>query len=354
MKVVVELANATAVSGLAVDKHSQVIAVAGDNHTSVYETADRPWLDRIDTGAFTTQSIDVAADGAMAWGDDNGKLHIRAAAEPYGVTTVAAHTGQITSVAFSREGAEIVTAGFDGAVRVWGRDGTLIRTVATGLGNLWSACFSPDGTMIAAGARGGHVYLWKEHGGAPVSMDCDTDRVPMVRFNPHGTSLLCGIGIVGDGAEVWDVASEKRIHRLEGQGGSVRAVAYSPDGTLMVTGADNRTVRVWDASTGELLRVIEGLPWSPFDLKFHPDGRVLFVVGRGGELVVLDPHAGEQIAVLKVHEWSVFAICVSSDGRRLITSGEDPWIGITDLDHIRGYIRGNEAYWKDELDKRRK
>jgi WD40 repeat protein len=337
-------------------RRASAVAIAGepalvaithpDRSLAVYEPVGRRWLNRIESTAVSHASIARGPGGALAWGDDLGEVHVRDAAAPFAVASFQAHQGVITSVAFSPQG-EIVSAGFDGAVRVHQPDGTLVRTVAEALPRCWGATFSPDGRTIAVGAEDGAVRIWSnEPGAAARILSWGAARVPMVRFSPDGASLLCATVSIHEEAVVLDLATGLVRHRLGGHGTFTRAVAWSPDGSLAVTSGDDRTLRVWDASSGRLVRSIAGLPWGPYDLAFHPEGRVLFAVGPGGAVVVIDPHAGVELAQLAVHNRPVFSIVPSADGTTLFTSGEDPWIGIIDLDHLRRAIRGNEGYWR--------
>ena len=43
---------------------------------------------------------------------------------------------------------------------------------------------------------------------------------------------------------------------LTGHSGSVRSVAYSPDGKHIVSGSDDQTVKVWNAATGTEVNVL--------------------------------------------------------------------------------------------------
>jgi WD40 repeat protein len=49
------------------------------------------------------------------------------------------------------------------------------------------------------------------------------------------------------------VASRKELRTLTGHGNRVWSVAFSPDGTRLVSGGDDTTIRIWDVTTGEEL-----------------------------------------------------------------------------------------------------
>lgn len=321
----------------------RMASVDSEQRVSVYESTPGVWRERIESSPTTHASIAVSRQGAVSWVDDSGDLFIRDAVPPHNIRVVRAHEGVATSVDWSPDGSRLLTGGFDGRVREWNRDGSPVRTVAQGLARVWCARYSPDGRAIAVGDGAGESRAWVRGPDAdPLVFRTGGDRVPDLAFTPDGTALACVS--IKENCIVWDLVTGRERFRLIGHGSFVRTLAFSPEGAVIATGGDDRAVRIWDASHGTLRTSIEGLPWGPFDIAFHPSGRLLFAVGRGPEVIVLDPVAGVELATLRVHDGRVFSIAFDAGGSRVFTSGEDSWIGLTDLGHLRSYLRGNMDY----------
>ena len=58
---------------------------------------------------------------------------------------------------------------------------------------------------------------------------------------------------------------------LAGHTGLVRAVAFSPDGTRVLTGSQDSTARLWDAATGKLVATLAGHKASVLAVAFSRD-----------------------------------------------------------------------------------
>jgi WD40 repeat protein len=110
---------------------------------------------------------------------------------------------------------------------------------------------------------------------------------------------------------------------LRGHQGAVVAVAFSPDGSRIVTGSDDGTARLWDAATGR--PVGEPLPHSGAVLAvaFSPGGETILTASRDGAGRLWDAATCRMLGMPLLHQGPVRAAAFGPDGRTVLTAGED-------------------------------
>ena len=65
------------------------------------------------------------------------------------------------------------------------------------------------------------------------------------------------------------------LSTLEGHLGSVRSVAFSPDGARLASGSDDHTIKLWDVEVAELLNTLKGHSHWVQSVDFNSEGTVL-------------------------------------------------------------------------------
>ena len=78
----------------------------------------------------------------------------------------------------------------------------------------------------------------------------------MWRLAPDGTTLVSGSD--DNTIRLWAVKTGELKRVLTGHGHDVSVVAFSPDSTTVASGSEDRTVRLWDTETGEQKQVVTG------------------------------------------------------------------------------------------------
>lgn len=162
-------------------------------------------------------------------------------------------SGFLGNVAFSRDGRRVFTASRDGTFRFWNAaDGVPVGPGGRHPTYAFAAALSGDGRRaLTVGPTGAQV--WDVETGRPDGPLLTHHEAALVgTFHPEQPWVAIGFG---DGStSIWDITarSYKLLTRTE-QGGSVRAVAFTPDGRSLVTGSDDGTARLWEMPTGRPL-----------------------------------------------------------------------------------------------------
>lgn len=248
------------------------------------------------------------------------RLWNAATGEPAGVP-LRGHADRLVAVAFAPNGRRLASTGYDGTVRVWptprpralggslGRHSDQVRAVA----------YRPDGLQLASADYSGEIRLWnlpsrKQHA---LLEDERTTSLEDVAWHPDGRLLAAS----GDSILIWDVDSGDAPVSLAGHEGTVYAVAWSPDGSRLVSGGADRTIRIWDVSSGLALgEPLRGHTETVWNVAWSPDGRTLASVGFDGTLRFWDAERRVALETLRLEGGDAgVAVAFSPDGRTLAT-----------------------------------
>ena len=262
------------------------------------------------------------------------RLHVAGADLPAGVTIPQMAAGQAIvavkgpmgirrAIACSRDGRCLVTGNADNTAKVWNaKTGQPMYSLTGHTRRINAVVFSRDGMRIVTGSDDYTARVWAARPGQDaLSISAHVGPVNSISFSPNGRRIL----ISGNRTAILDARNGKEIVTLA-QARHILSVAYSPDGSKIVGGGKDGTVRIWDAYTG---RVIQSLTdgtrkWPRVtSVAFAPDGRHVASASADNMATLWDAVSGAVLLRLAGHSDAVEAIAFSPDGSRVVTGSAD-------------------------------
>ena len=157
-----------------------------------------------------------------------------------------------------------------------------------------------------------------------------------VAFSPDGSRLISGLG--DKTIRLLNIASGREIRRFTGHTDGVSSVVFSPDGSRLASGSWDKTIRLWDIASGREIRRFTGKEdWSghnPVAVAFSPDGSRL-VSGSNSKILLWDIASGREIVCFTGHKGRFFAssfdIAFSPDISQLVSGSSDKKIRLWDI-----------------------
>lgn len=254
------------------------------------------------------------------------------------------HNDAVAAVAFSPDGTLLATGSLDKTVKLWSiRTGDLVRTIDGHNYSVRSVAFSPSGETLVAGAGEGfdkgEVKIWDvSTGKLRQILAKDSDAVDFVRYSPSGENIAV---VTGFGCGPREPA-EPNVRLYDTRIGEVRlelhrenCIAFAPDGKTLAVGGPDCKIKLHDAQSGELLRTLTGQQGNIFSVAFSADGTRLvsgsFAGKESGTITLWDMPNGECRQPFGQDNRSVTAVAFLNGGRTVATDGDTDFCRLWDV-----------------------
>ena len=275
---------------------------------------------------------------------------------------------------FSPDGRWLATGGVDGAITIWDvASRRKVQILSAHPDEIGMVAFSPDSSMLVSGASSAFVSQtilwdtrqWKKirewpvpsaHGTAHFSRDHrqllvsheltlldlvtgeSTPHAPGVSINWMAASAdgtrLASIDTMGN-ASLYTFPIDGRlsapllVSSVRGHHDHGRAVAFSPDGSVFATGADDLVL--WDGVSGRQIARFEypSIVWSA---TFSPDGQWLVSTHGDGAILIWNLVDKQLAWNVNEHRGAVRSVAFEPGGRRVASAGDDRTVTLWNLD----------------------
>ena len=292
----------------------------------------------------------VAFDPTGRWlatGSSDHSIHIYEVDSGELLQTLYGHIDAVVSVRFSADGNQLLTAGFDNTARLWDLStGEQEQTLTGHSWWVWAAEFSPDDQWIVTVSQDGKAMVWQR--------GANGEYQPLTEFAKHSGPIYAA-QFSPDGQTIATAGYDRRVllwnpdqvqpvdiaRRLDNEAdppspyeelaqheGPVRALAFSPDGSQLVSGGQDNVLRVWDLATAQERAVLRGHASHVRDCVFSPDSLLLLSAGRDQQIKLWEPDSyGESLtlgASARTQQGdAVLAARFSRDGKLIVTANRD-------------------------------
>jgi len=328
-------ADDLAVWGLAFSPDGKNLAVGGDALVTLWDVSS----DEAPTQAILTLAghrrgvpgLAFTPDGAfLITGSQDGTAKVWDTSTGQELFSLTGH-GPINHLAVSPDGMRVATANRDGTVTFWDITPTGSREVLTFFFDhsamVTAGNFSPDRTLLATISEDGVVKIRS----SSTSQELLTTSLPItgsilwIALSPDNTRLATALGTT---ALVWDIKTGHKLATMSGHHDTIYTLVFSPDGKRLATGGADMTARVWDANTGQELLELSDLKGPVNEVAFSPDGKRLATTSEDGSTKVWDALTGHELQ----NVMGDVAVSFAPDGRRLITGSYDGVTRVWDSD----------------------
>jgi len=228
------------------------------------------------------------------------------------------HEGEVFSCTFTPDGGFVLSAGWDGHLRLWeASTGTHLTALRAGPKPLSACAVTPDGRKWVAGSLEGLLTFWDAHTHAlltqyaghtrPVSSICfAADQGLMATASWDRSVCLSKFG------------RDRDVRSLLGHRDIVAGCQFLPDGAALLSWSHDATLRLWEVESGPEGPVLTGHQDRITAAAVSPEGRWAASGSRTGELLLWDLAACRQVGSVQLSA-EVCGCFFLLDGTSLLT-----------------------------------
>ena len=240
-----------------------------------------------------------------------------------------------SEISISADGKTLASGSLSGKIYIWSMEnGELLQsiTLPRDSGVIWTVQFSAQGNLLAAGSGDGIIRVYENLSEVTQpnwtqvhSLEKHINEIRCLAFSPDDSSLISGAN--DQMIYRWDPVSGEFLNEIGRNPGFIRSLVFSPVGEVLASASGAGTLRLWNLQ-GKILK--ENTPFQDYftGLAFSPDGSLLVGSAENSYLWFFDGETLNRLAYMKVHDGDINTVAFSPDGSLLASGSDDKTLKI--------------------------
>lgn len=302
------------------------------------------------------------------------------------ILSLVGHTDRVTSIAIVPDNRTLVSGSEDKTLKIWDLGtGRLLRSIEGHKGGINSLAITPDSRMIVSGGEQREIMVWDLKSGALIrSFDCHGTNITALAISPIGDYLIT---TTENNLKVWNLKTGRFLYALLGHGDflnsikvtsdnlhvvaggtkgyvyiwdfqnrnceslykhtdMVTTIATSPDGKLIFSASEDRSIKVWEIESEQIVRALEGAS-SQSKPTIHPDPEGRQMVQGVEETSLTKGIDNKQlIRSIEGHSRGVSTVAITPDNCWVISAAGDR---LLQWDILNGNLERNLTRYADRV-----
>lgn len=206
------------------------------------------------------------------------------------IHTLKTHTSAILSLDFDRRGEYLVCGSNDYTITTWKIDSMLNLGSFRQEESIHTAKYGPSPKYIYSGSKNGILKLW--------------DTKDSKRTRTIDTKIKMNTFTISKDRKSFYVAGESNsilqlnlkgleMGRLEGHTAFINSIAISPNGQLLASGSDDKSVIIWELQRRKVKLTLTGHSSKVNTVQITSDNKYVVSGDHSGEVIIWDIESGE-------------------------------------------------------------
>lgn len=255
------------------------------------------------------------------------------------------HRGDVHSVATSFDSTLFASAGADGTIGIWDRDGEFQRSLVGHARGTRELAFCSTNHLLASGGDDTNISIWSVDSGEKIQTLIGHGRIVRgLSWSPNCDRLASGGN--DNALFIWDTLSGNIIFQGE-HDHWIRDVKWSPDGTYLASSSKDHKLIIWDTVNWEKVKILHN--YTDTVLDWHPCQPIIATGNMLGEIVIWDISLDNPLKILSGHSQNITDIAWHPNGEILASASRESSIKLWDASNnyrlYKTILGHSDAVW---------